>query len=80
MIENIDNVDNRIDGKHKVDEPKILDKGFYEEQIQEITQERKEEKVEQKKEAERLFQQNFPDETSTINGNIESQPIKNESQ
>lgn len=80
----VENIGNNIDDKHEIDKSKTPDKDFDEEknieQGQAITHERNKAKREQEEEAGRLFQQNFPDEASTISGNIESQPIKNESQ
>jgi hypothetical protein len=80
----VENIDNNIDNIHKIKKSETPNKDFDEEknieQSQAIIQEREEAKREQEEEAGRLFQQNFPDEASTINGNIESQPIKNESQ
>ena len=68
MVENIDYNDIHIE--HNVDESKISDGDFNEEknkeQAQTIRQEREEAKRKQGEEAESLFQQNFPDEASTI--------------
>jgi hypothetical protein len=80
----VENIGNNIDDKYEIDKSKTPDKDFDEEknieQGQAITHERNKAKREQEEEAGRLFQQNFPDEASTISGNFESQPIKNESQ
>ncbi len=78
----VENIVNNIDDKHEIKSEtpdENFDEGKNKKQIQAITQEREKAEREQREESLRLFQQNF-DNASTLNGNIGSQPIENESQ
>ena len=80
----VENIDNNIDDKHEIDKFETPDKDFDEEknqkEIQLLRQENKEAKRKQEEKAKMLFQQNFQNNTNTINGNIKPQQTEKESQ